>query len=133
MNVNAIGRALFICTLVPLANSVGVVRADESAATPGEVTHSFGDKIVVISIEMAIGGERYSSSATLKDAKLVKLGDRTFIRGIGYVAEIDKKEEKIAWFDGIDAAYTWDNVVDFYTFTPQQLEKYRNRVKSQEN
>jgi hypothetical protein len=133
MNPKCFSRALLVLTLVALINSVAVVRADDSARTPGEMTHSFGDKIVVISIEMAIGGERYSSSATLKDAKLVKLGDRTFIRGIGYVAEVDEHNKKIAWFDGIDVAYSWDSVVDFYSFTPQQLEKYRSWVKSQEN
>jgi hypothetical protein len=119
------------CAVFVILKSTSAL-ADEPAAKIGEELQNFGDKIVVISIELTVGNERYSSSATLKNAKLIRLGDRTFIRGTGYVDKGDKTNERIAWFDGIDASYAWDGVVDFYVFTPDQLAKYREWIRQTE-
>lgn len=133
MNRCIICRVAIACCTLLILMMPGRTLAEDSAGRIGEELQSFGDKIVVISVEMSVGNERYSSAATLKDAKLIRLGDRTFIRGIGFVAKGDEKNEEIAWFNGIDASYAWDGVVDFYVFTPEQHEQYRKWVQQHDN
>ena len=123
----SIGWGILVC--IVFATMLRTFVHAEETAVPAPQLYEFGNGIVMISIERTVGLERYSRSATLKNAKLIKLGERYFIRGQGYVAKANQADNEYAWYQGIDASYAWDGVVDFCVFTPEQFEEYVGSLK----
>ena len=106
--------------------------AQKSTAISTQEVQDFGDGIVMIQIERTVGLERYSDTSALQDAKLIKRGERYFIRGTGYVAKANENDRQYSWIRGIDAAYAWDGVVQFIVFTPEQFEDHMASLKQVE-
>jgi hypothetical protein len=83
-------------------------------------TDYFGNGIAVFSLLRTTGIEGKSGSATLVNAKLVKIGDRYFVRGTTWMHKNAVKRAS----DGVDTAIAWNDVVAFYVFTEDQIEAY---------
>jgi hypothetical protein len=100
------------------ATSNSQSRGEESDAAS---VSDFGDGIVLLGIDRTSGIEGRRNSVTLTDAKLVKLGERYFVRGRVWVS---KQFPDSVWQGGVDAAVAWEDVAQFYIFSDEQMEKY---------
>jgi hypothetical protein len=124
------GAVVSCVAIVALLGSYA--HGEKSAAVVEHEVEDFGDGIVMIQIERTVGLERYSDTSALRDAKLIKRGERYFIRGIGYVAKANENDRQFAWIKDIDAAYAWDGVASFFVFTPEQFENHVANLKQVE-
>ena len=107
--------------------------AEETPNSPAlKQFDGLGEGILMVSIEQRSGIEAESNSSLLKNARLVKVGDRYFVRGKGYVTKEQANDKAYKWFQGLDVAYALDDVTEFYTFTPEGLEEYMAMVSEEE-
>ena len=63
-----------------------------------------GNGILVVSVEHKGGIEVKSEARVFKDAKLVKIGERYFVRGVGYVGKKYESDADANWYVGVDCA-----------------------------
>ncbi|MEN6497616.1 MAG: hypothetical protein ABFD16_25225 [Thermoguttaceae bacterium] len=71
----------------------------------------FAGKILVVYVNGT--GERMGG--TLRDAKLIQVGGRTFLAGIGVA-----QGEEYQWADGVPVRFAWDQVSFYYLMTEEQ-------------
>jgi hypothetical protein len=106
----------------------GSLPADETSHGAPNSDVKFSNGILLLDIVKGSGLAGHESQM-ITDAKLVKIGNRFFVRGKGFVAKEFVDDPKWNWYRGADVAYAWDTVVGFFDFTPAQLEKYLSSSK----
>lgn len=101
----AVGAAF---ALLLVAASATMLRG-QSPGTP-ETQEDFTGKIVVL----YVNGTEGRMGGTLRDAKLIQVGGRKFLAGIG----VGQSEEH--WADGMAVRFAWDQVSFYYLLTEEQ-------------
>ena len=95
-------------------------QANETTQPPANEVEDFGDGIVSLRIERTTGIEGHRNTAWIRNARLVRIGERYFVRGAGFTPS----DQEHDWYDDIDVAVAWENVVGFYVFTEEQMKNY---------
>jgi hypothetical protein len=132
VRANSMGRNVMILSILIVA---GIVNAFYSASAPAETSPktmpvdetAFGSGIVVIYFTSSNGIQSQTDLQALSDAKLVKLGNRYFVRGKAIIVEQSKNYDKYKMLDGRDAAYDWTYVTRFYVL-PRDV--FKEHVKA---
>ena len=96
--------------------------AEEPSRKGPEITTQFTNGVLLIKAnKSSVVGETQLSMFT--DAKLVKIGERYFVRGKAYLGEELKGDKKYEWYDGVDMAVAWDSVAEFTTSLPSKPKR----------
>ncbi len=67
--------------------------------------------------------ESKSSSAVIKNAEILLIGDRYFVQGQGHAPE----GYDDSWYVGTTVGMAWNHITRYYVMTPEQFEKYAKR------
>jgi len=115
-----------------LFNFVGGVRLASSATKSSiQEIEDFGNDYLLIYMERTAGIEGKTDTQVLKDAKLIKLGERYFVRGKGHTYKPYENDVKYKWYNGVDVAFDWKDVIQFSVLSPEQLESYEASMKDE--
>ena len=101
-----------------------IVQAEDKPNDPRQMSEDFGDGILMLSVQQSAGMDSRRQSIMLNDPKLIEIGKRYFVRGRGHITKKQENDPNQSWFKGVDAAFAWDDVAEFYVMTPEQIEKY---------
>jgi hypothetical protein len=105
--------------------------ATEPSKAATESGTKIGNGIVLLNLVKGSGMTANQETDFVADAKLVKIGDRTFIRGKGFVAKEYEDDPRAKWYKGVDAFYALDTVTQIIDFTPEQVEVYMASFKKE--
>ena len=100
--VGALGCLVMFGFLEQYLSAQNTNQAEQNIPSEG-----FGDKYVLISLLRTAGLEKQEDRQMLSDARLVKMGDRYFIRGKNHLYAQVKDDPKYKMLEGADVGYEW--------------------------
>jgi hypothetical protein len=122
--MKAVKLPMGVCFALGLATWLAVpahetIHAQDHPGAPTAWNEELGDKILLLEVA---GSENNSStkSVFIEKARLVVLGDRYVVLGIGYT---DGSAES-GWYKGVTIGVPWEHVLQFHAMTPEQFKKY---------
>jgi hypothetical protein len=113
--------ALSLCNIVP---------GDEPRKSPSDDVQKLGDGILVLDVVKG-SGIAGRETVLMTDASLVKIGDRYFVRGKGFITKDQEDDPDQKWFKGVNIAVAMETITEFYDMLPQQFEEYRAAFKTE--
>ena len=114
MNRKAITLLIIIGISIVIAVPSTFAPAEAPPKPTLEGSSDFGDGIMMIYVVWTPGIEAQGELQALSDAKLVRLGDRYFLRGKAVIMKEAPTYEKYKMLDGTDVGYDWRNIVRFH-------------------
>jgi hypothetical protein len=121
----------FSCCALFALYSEGVF-AENSKKSGSDTEKSFGDGVLMLYTERTSGIEGHFDSQYLKDARLVNIGDRYFVRGKAVIIPTGANYEAGKWLNGVDTAIEWKSVYHFYMLPQDKFDGFIEAVKPKE-
>jgi hypothetical protein len=83
----------------------------DTADSKTQEIEKFGDGFVLINTQRTAGLEVKERMELIRDARLIKMGERYFIRGKGVLFASNRNDAKYKWYEGVDVAIDWQSVL----------------------
>jgi hypothetical protein len=106
--------------------------AEAEHRQPLEDSTPLGDGVLLLYVTGSSGGEVQTQLQAIENAKLIKIGDRYFIRGKGIIMKGSNDFDKYQMLDGADVAYDWRYITRFYDVPRDVFEAHVNALTSEE-
>lgn len=118
--ITALAIAGCVAVLLAMRNAP----AEESSKADSTESARIGKGVILLSFVHGSGVTEKVSSDLLTDARLVKVGNRYFVKAKGVVHKKFKDDPRYNWFQGVETFHALDTVAQINDFTPEQLVSY---------
>jgi hypothetical protein len=130
------GKAITSLVIIGCGISLALLSTFTPAKAPpnpaAEGNTEFGDGVMMVYLTMRQGLEARTEAQALSDAKLVKLGDRYFVRGKTIIFQGSQSHEKYKMLEGAEVGFAWENVTRFYLMPREVFEEHVAALTAEE-